>query len=65
MKRLFYVTQVTSKNIVQPLYTILFMFLRVTIAMLKGLVCEQFIPRLIRLVVFIIWTKAKVLSSIV
>ena len=29
---------------------------------LKGLVCDQFIPRLIRLVVSIIWTKAKLLS---
>ena len=29
---------------------------------LKGLVCDQFLPRLIRLVVSIIWTKAKLLS---
>ena len=29
---------------------------------LKGRVCNQFIPRLIRLVVSIIWTKAKPLS---
>ena len=29
---------------------------------LNGLVCNQFIPRLIRLVVSIIWTKAKLLS---
>ena len=28
----------------------------------KGLVCEQFIPRLIRLVVSNLWTKAKFLS---
>ena len=29
---------------------------------LQGLVYDQFIPRLIRLVVFIIWTKAKLFS---
>ena len=29
---------------------------------LKGLVCDRFIPRLIRLVVSIIWTKTKLLS---
>ena len=29
---------------------------------IQGLVCEQFIPRLIRLVVSTIWTKAKLLS---
>ena len=29
---------------------------------LNGLVCDRFIPRLIRLVVSIIWTKAKLLS---
>ena len=29
---------------------------------LNGLVCDQFIPRLIRLVVSIIWTKAELLS---
>ena len=29
---------------------------------LKGLVCDRFIPRLIRLVGSIIWTKAKLLS---
>ena len=29
---------------------------------LNSLVCDRFIPRLIRLVVFIIWTKAELLS---
>ena len=29
---------------------------------LNGLVCDRFIPRLIRLVVFIIWTKAELFS---
>ena len=29
---------------------------------LNGLVCDRFIPRLIRLVVSIIWTKAELLS---
>ena len=29
---------------------------------LKGLVCDRFIPRLIRLVVSIIWTKVQLLS---
>ena len=29
---------------------------------LNSLTCDQFIPRLIRLVVSIIWTKAKLLS---
>ena len=29
---------------------------------LKGLVCDRFIPRLIRLVVYITWTKAKLFS---
>ena len=29
---------------------------------LNGLVCDQFIPRVIRLVVSIIWTKAELLS---
>ena len=29
---------------------------------LNGLVCDRFIPRLIRLAVSIIWTKAKLLS---
>ena len=30
---------------------------------LKGLICDRFIPRLIRLVVSIIWTKAILLST--
>ena len=29
---------------------------------LNGLVCDQFLPRLIRLVISITWTKAKLLS---
>ena len=31
---------------------------------LKGFACDQFVPRLIRLVVSIIWTKAKLLSML-
>ena len=31
-------------------------------AVLNGLVCDQFIPRLIRLLVSIIWSKAELLS---